>query len=89
MKECVFVSAIEYKPFSDQWNFQKIYKNKVVINGVARTLEKITHIKGRLLYQAVILFSYFYNMPFKKQNFSESKEFAPRGSEFFPLRAVP
>ena len=28
-------------------------------------------------------------VPFPNGNFSERKEFAPRGSEFFPLRAVP
>ena len=28
-------------------------------------------------------------VPFRNGNFSQRKEFAPRGSEFFPLRAVP
>ena len=28
-------------------------------------------------------------IPFHNRNFSLWKEFAPRGSEFFPLRAVP
>ena len=28
-------------------------------------------------------------LPFRNGNFSLMKEFAPRGSEFFPLRAVP
>ena len=54
-------------------------------NGVART-PKATHIKGKLLDQAVILSNC---APFQNENFSERKEFAPRGSEFFPLRAVP
>ena len=47
---------------------------------------KSAHIKGRLLYQATILYNY---VPFQNRNFSERKEFAPRGSEFFSLRAVP
>ena len=48
--------------------------------------KNVTHIKGRLLDQAVILFNC---VPFPYGNFSERNEFAPRGSEFFPLRAVP
>ena len=54
-------------------------------NGVARKLKKITHMKGRLLDQAVILFNC---APFQIGNFSQRKGFAPRGSEFFLLRAV-
>ena len=58
----------------------------IISKGVARTLKKVTHIKGRLLYQAMI----FYNcVPFQNGNFSKRKELAPRGSEFFPLIAVP
>ena len=57
----------------------------IIINGEARTL-KVMHIKGRLLDQAVILFNC---VPFHNGNFSDRKEFAPRGCEFFPLRAVP
>ena len=41
-----------------------------------------THIKGRLLDQAKI---HFNCTPFQNANFSYRKEFAPRGSEFFPL----
>ena len=41
--------------------------------------EKVTHIKGRLLDQAAILFNC---VPFQGK-------FAPRESKFFPLRAVP
>ena len=48
--------------------------------------EKVTHIKGRLLDQAVIL---SYCVPFQKGNFSLRKEFTPRESEFIPLRTVP
>ena len=48
--------------------------------------EKVTHIKGRLLGQAALLFNCF---PFQNGNFSLREEFAPRGSDFFPLRAVP
>ena len=36
---------------------------------------KVTHIKERLLYQAVIVFNY---VPFQNGNFSYRKEFAPR-----------
>ena len=46
----------------------------VINNGVARTL-KVTHIKGRLLDQAMILFNC---VPFQNGNW---KEFAPRRSE--------
>ena len=52
---------------------------------VARTLEKVTHVKGRLLDQAMILFNC---VPFQNGNFSSRKEFAPSGSEFFHLKAV-
>ena len=58
----------------------------MVFNGIARTLENVTHIKGRLLLQAVILFNC---VPFHNGNFSKRKEFAPRGSKYFPFRAVP
>ena len=47
---------------------------------------KVTHVKGRLLDQAVILFNC---VPFYNGNVSERKKFAARGSEFFTLRAVP
>ena len=46
----------------------------------------VMHIKGRLPGQAMILFNY---VPFQNGNFSERKEFAPKRSKFFPLRAVP
>ena len=52
----------------------------------SQNVEKVMHIKGRLLDQAVVLFNC---VPFQKGNFSRRKKFAPRGSEFFPLRAVP
>ena len=52
----------------------------------SQNAEKVTRIKGRLLYQAMILFNY---APFQNGNFSQRKEFAPRGSELFPFRAVP
>ena len=42
---------------------------------------KVTHIKGRLPDQALILFNC---VPFQNGNFSLRKEFATRGSEFFP-----
>ena len=46
----------------------------------------IMKIKGRLLDQALILFNW---APIQNGNFSYRKEFAPSGSEFFPLTAVP
>ena len=58
----------------------------ILIQWRSQNAEKVTHIKGRLLDQAVILFNC---IPFQNGNFSLRKEFAPRGSEFFPLRAVP
>ena len=56
--------------------------------GVAAAVnaEKVTHIKVRWLKWAVIFINY---VTFQNWNFSERKEFAPRGSEFFPLRAFP
>ena len=54
--------------------------------GCSQNAEKATHIKGRLLDQAVVLFNC---APFLNGNFSLRKKFAPRGSKFFPLRAVP
>ena len=52
----------------------------------SQNAEKVTLIKSRLLDQTVILFNCD---PFHNGNFSYRKEFAPRGSKFFPLRAVP
>ena len=52
----------------------------------SQNAEKAMHIKGRLLYQAMILYNY---VPFQNRNFSQRNEFAPRGSGFFSLRAVP
>ena len=39
-----------------------VFREKVSNNGIARTLKKVEHIKGRLLDQAVILFNY---LPFQ------------------------
>ena len=47
---------------------------------------KVTHVKERLLDQAVILLNC---APFHNGNFPGRKEFAPRRSEFLSLRAVP
>ena len=47
---------------------------------------KATHIKGRLLDQAVILFNC---VPFWNENFFQRKELASNGSEFFSEIAVP
>ena len=44
--------------------------------------DKVTHTKGRLLDQTMSLFNF---VPSQNGNFSLRKEFAPRGSEFFPL----
>ena len=52
----------------------------------SQNAEKVMHINERLLDQSAILFNY---VPFEKGNFSERKEFAPRGSEFFPLMEIP
>ena len=51
----------------------------------SKSAEKITHIQGRLLEQAVILFN---GVPFQSCNFSFREEFA-HGSEFLPLRVEP
>ena len=52
----------------------------------ASSQDSQSHINGRLLDQVVILFNC---VPFHNGNFSLRKEFAPKGSEFFPLRAAP
>ena len=52
----------------------------------SQTLEKVTHTKGRLLDQAVILSNC---VPFYNGNSSLWIEYAHRGNECFPLRAVP
>ena len=49
-------------------------------NGVARTLKKITHIKGRLLYQAVIQFSC---IPFIMGSSLKGKILLPEGVNSF------
>ena len=59
-----------------------------VSSGLARmsqNAKKATHVKGRLLDQAMILFN---RVPFQNGTFSLRKEFAPRGRELLPLRAV-
>ena len=65
------------------------FRNTIIMsNGLewrGQKAEKITHIKKRLLGQAVILFNC---VSFQNGNFSYRKEFASRGSEFFPLRAI-
>ena len=48
----------------------------------SQNAEKVMHIKGRLLDQAMILYNY---VPFQNGNFSQRKEFAPRVSKFFPV----
>ena len=51
----------------------------------SQSAEKVTHIKGRLLYQAVSLYNY---VPFQIGTSLKGQN-APIGSKFFPLRAVP
>ena len=51
----------------------------------SQNAKNVTHIKGRLHDQAVNL---FHCVPLQNGNFSYRKELAPRGSKFFPLRAV-
>ena len=63
-----------------------LWDDNLVDKERSQNAENVTHIKGRLPDQAVILFNC---VPFQNGNFSKRKEFAPRGSEFFPLRAVP
>ena len=46
----------------------------------SQNAEKVTHIKGRLLYQAVILYKY---VPFQNGNFSEGKNWLPEGANSF------
>ena len=46
----------------------------------SQNAEKVTHIKGRLLYQAVILYKY---VPFQNGNFSEGKNLLPEGANSF------
>ena len=52
----------------------------------SQNAEKVTHIRGKLLNQAVILFNC---VRFQNGNFSLRKEFDPSESELFPFRAVP
>ena len=73
-------------------NLQKCRHYTLVLWEVGETnkyqyqnVQKVTHLKGRLLDQAIIL---FICIPFQNGNFSQRKELAPGGSEFFPLRAV-
>ena len=61
---------------------------QLVHNGVARTLKKLrtsSTLKGD--YWNKQLFSSIASL--HNWNFSKRKEFAPRGSKFFPLRAGP
>ena len=55
-------------------------------NGVAKTMKKLRKSKGD--YQIKHCFSSIVSL-FKVGTSLKGKEFAPRGSEFFPLRAVP
>ena len=50
-----------------QYLNETVQLRRVVNNGVARTLKKVTHIKGRLLDEAMILYK---NVPFGNGNFS-------------------
>ena len=57
----------------------------ILLQWRVQNAEKVTHIKGRLLDQAMVLSHY---VPFQIEKLSKRKEFAPRGSEFFLLRAI-
>ena len=53
--------------------------------------EKVTHIKGRLLIKqwfSLIVSLFKWELLLKERICSQRKEFAPRGSKFFPLWAV-
>ena len=67
-------------------NLQRSYTYVSIQHWRSQNAERITHTKGRLLDPAVI---HFNRVPFQNGNFSKRKEFAPRGSKFFPLTAVP
>ena len=57
--------------------------------GVARTDQYagiVTQIKGKLLNRVMVIINC---VPFQEGTSLERKELAPRGSELFPLRAVP
>ena len=56
------------KPWPKQWRIQNA--------------EIVTHIKGRLLYQAMILYSY---VPFQNENFSQGKNLLSEGTNSFLL----
>ena len=79
------------KVFMNSCQWWNQYKRKFWIHNYTlqwrnQNAEKVTHIKGRLMDQSVVLFN---RVPFQIVNFFYRKEFAPRGGEFFPLRAVP
>ena len=59
-------------------------EKKINGNGVARTLKSYAHQRETTRSSSDSL----QLRPFSKWNFSKRKEFAPRGSEFFPLKAV-
>ena len=83
-----FNIQVHYIPMCLKANFQPCAK-KVTRSSQqwrSQNAEKVAHITGGLLDQAVIFFN---RVPFHNGYFSERKEFAPRGSEFFPLRAFP
>ena len=62
-----------------QKNFLSRFSLENVKQWLSQNAEKLTHIKGRLLGQAVLLFNWsLFEMGT-----------SPRGSEFFSLRAVP
>ena len=68
------LTDIEWKNFTDDTGKINQWRS--------RNAENVTHTKGRLLYEAMILFNC---VSFQKGNISYRKEFAPKGSEFFPL----
>ena len=62
------------------WDTYACYDTWPICETILSNAEKVT------LYKAVILFN---SVHFRNGNFSKRKEFAPTGSELFPLWAVP
>ena len=75
----VYVLYVNEKKVRTQKLFMKL------LHWRSQNAEKVMHIKGRLLDLAVIL---FHCVLFKMGTYILRKEFALRGSEFFPFRAV-
>ena len=84
LSHCHLWCFIEY--VVRQFNKKQTAKQTNKSQWRSQNAEKNTHIRGSLLDPAMILFNC---IPFQNGNFSWRKEFAPRGSKFIPLWAVP